>query len=167
MRQLSALMIGIASAMCGLQAQAADSYTLPLSLASQAATAAVESCSANGYRVSATVLDAAGTVRVFLKGDLSTPHTRESSYRKAYTVATMAPIFKFDTTGQFAEKLKTNPSGPALITLPDILPLAGGVAIRVHGDLVAAIGVGGAPGGEKDEACAQAGVAAILGKLPQ
>jgi uncharacterized protein GlcG (DUF336 family) len=41
------------------------------------------------------------------------------------------------------------------------LPLAGGVAIKRGDEIVAALGVGGAPGGDKDEACAEAGVAKI------
>ena len=77
----------------------------------------------------------------------------------------MGPIFKVDTTGQFAELVAKSPSGPALSSLPDILPLAGGVAIKRGEEIVAAIGVGGAPGGEKDEASAQAGVAMIRDRV--
>jgi len=58
-----------------------------------------------------------------------------------------------------------NPSGPALATLPNIAPLAGGVAIKVGDEIVAALGVSGSPGGDEDEACAQAGVARIKGDL--
>jgi uncharacterized protein GlcG (DUF336 family) len=39
--------------------------------------------------------------------------------------------------------------------------LAGSVAIKRHNEIVAALGVGGSPGGAKDEACAEAGVAKI------
>jgi len=150
-----------------VHAQEQPTYTLPLSLANEAAMTAVQQCEDAGYRVTATVVDAAGTVKVIAKGDQSTPHTRDSSYRKAYTVATMAPIFKFDTTSQWVVKLKDNPSAPALASIPDVLPFAGGVAIRARGQLVAAIGVGGAPGGEKDEICAQAGLSRIADGLPK
>ena len=71
----------------------------------------------------------------------------------------------FETTSQFVDKLKANPSAPALASIPDILPLAGGVAIRRQGELVGALGVGGAPGGDKDEACALAGVAKVAADL--
>jgi uncharacterized protein GlcG (DUF336 family) len=43
--------------------------------------------------------------------------------------------------------------------------LAGGVTIESDGALLGAVGVAGAPGGDKDEACAQAGVDAIRGKI--
>lgn len=58
-----------------------------------------------------------------------------------------------------------SPTGPALSSLPDVLPLAGGVAIKAGDEIVAALGVGGAPGGDKDEACARAGVAKIQDRV--
>jgi uncharacterized protein GlcG (DUF336 family) len=143
-------------------AQVAQSgYTLPLKLAIEAAAEAVRFCEASGYNITATVVDASGVVKLQAKGDHSTIHTKDSSFRKAYTIVTMGPIFKLDTTGSFAELVAKSPSGPALRSLPDILPLAGGVAIKRGEEIVGALGVGGAPGGEKDEACAEAGVAMI------
>ena len=142
-------------------------YVLPLGLAVEAATEAVNACERAGHRVSVAVVDASGVVKLFAKGDKSTIHTKDSSFRKAYTVVTMAPIFKFDTTGQFVEKLAKNPATPALASIPDIIILPGGVAVRAQGEIVAAIGVGGAPGGDKDEVCAQAGLAKIIDRLPK
>lgn len=113
----------------------------------------------------ATVADPSGLVKLLAKGDHSTVHTKDTSYRKAYTVVTLGPIFKFDTSGKFAEMVAKNPSGRALSPLPDVIALAGGVAIRRDGEMVAALGVGGAPGGDKDEACAQAGVARIIDRV--
>lgn len=138
---------------------------LTLDVAERAAREAVRACEASGYAVTATVVDPAGLAKVVLKGDRSTVHTRDSSYRKAYTVVTMAPVFRFETTSQFVDKLKANPSAPALASIPDILPLAGGVAILRQGELVGALGVGGAPGGDKDEACALAGLAKVAADL--
>jgi uncharacterized protein GlcG (DUF336 family) len=45
------------------------------------------------------------------------------------------------------------------------MALPGGVAIKRHDEIVAALGVGGAPGGDKDEACAEAGVARIRSRV--
>ena len=39
------------------------------------------------------------------------------------------------------------------------------VAIKRRGEIVAALGIGGAPGGDKDEACARAGLAKIADRL--
>jgi uncharacterized protein GlcG (DUF336 family) len=147
-------------------AQVAQSgYSLPLSLAIEAAAEAIRTCEAQGYPVSASVVDTSGVVKLQAKGDHSTIHTKETSYRKAYTVVTLGPIFKFDTTSRFAELVAKNPSGPAITSLPDVIALAGGVAIKRNDEIVAALGVGGAPGGEKDEVCAQAGVAKIRDRV--
>ena len=49
--------------------------------------------------------------------------------------------------------------------LPNTTIIAGGVTVEAAGTLVGAIGVSGAPGGDNDEACAKAGIAAIRDKL--
>lgn len=148
----------------GAQVQKSGNF-LNLALAMEAAAESARVCAAQGWPVSVTIVDSAGNVKLQAKGDYSTIHTRESSFRKAYTVVTLGPIFGFETTGQFVERLKNNPSAPALVSLSNILPLAGAVAISASGEIVAAIGVGGAPGGEKDEACALAGLAKISDRL--
>jgi uncharacterized protein GlcG (DUF336 family) len=145
------------------EAEVAESgYSLQLSLALEAATEAIRSCEAHGYAVSAAVVDTSGLVKVQLKGDHSTVHTQDTSFRKAYTLVTFGPIFNLDKSTQIAELAK-NPAGPgpALTSIPNVLALAGGVAIKRNNEIVAALGVGGAPGGAKDEACAEAGVAKI------
>jgi uncharacterized protein GlcG (DUF336 family) len=44
-----------------------------------------------------------------------------------------------------------------------ILILAGGLPIEINGEVVGGIGVGGAPGGDLDAACAQAGIDEMTG----
>jgi uncharacterized protein GlcG (DUF336 family) len=84
---------------------------------------------------------------------------------RAYTVVMLGLIFRFDATSRFAEIAAKSPSGPAITSFPDILPLAGGVAVKRGDEIVAALGIGGAPGGDKDEACAEAGVAKIRDRV--
>src|SRR6476469_2392658 len=140
-------------------------YSLPLALAVKAATQAIATCASNGYPVSAVVVDPSGVIKLEAKGDHSTIHTTTSAFRKAYTVVTFGPIFRFDASSTFAALVAKNPSGASLATLPDIALLPGGVAIKFKDEIVAALGVGGSPGGDKDEACAQAGVASIKDDL--
>ena len=142
-------------------------YSLPLALALKAATKAIATCASNGYLVSAVVVDTSGVIKLQAKGDHSTIGTTTSAFRKAYTVVTFGPIFKLETSSAFAALAAKNPAGPALGTLPDIALLPGGAAIKVGDEIVAALGVGGSPGGDKDEACAQAGVASIKDDLPR
>src|SRR5712671_848550 len=142
-------------------------YSLPLALAVKAATKATATCAGNGYPVSAVVVDTSGVIKLEAKGDHSTILTTTSAFRKAYTVVTFGPIFRFDTSSAFAARAAKNPSGAALATLPDIALLPGAVAIKAGDEIVAALGVGGSPGGDKDEVCAQAGVASIKDDLPK
>jgi uncharacterized protein GlcG (DUF336 family) len=149
-------------------AQVAQSgYTLPLDLAIEAANTAIDACKAKGWPVSAIVVDTSGVIKVDLKGDHSTIHTKDSAFRKAYTEVTMGPIFGFDRTGAYAETVSKNPAGAssALFSLPDILALPGGVAIKRGNEIVAGLGVGGSPGGDRDEACAEEGVAKIAARV--
>jgi len=147
------------------------SYELPLSLAIEAAQEAISVCERNGFKVTATIVDSSGLIKLQAKGDSSAVHTKDSSYDKAYTIASMGRVFNFDTTGQFAEKLKTlkekKPELAAVADIDGILPLAGGVAFRAHGEVIGGLGIGGAPGGDKDEVCALAGVNKIKNRLPQ
>ena len=71
-------------------------YSLPLAVAVKAATKAIETCKSNGYPVSAVVVDTSGVIKLEAKGDHSTILTTTSAFRKAYTVVTFGPIFKFD-----------------------------------------------------------------------
>ena len=130
---------------------------LPLSLATKAASAAVDQCAKDGYRVSVAVVDRSGTVRSFLRADGAGPHTVESSQKKAYTAASMR-----GPTGNVADLIAKTPSVQGLQHMNDkILFLAGGLPIEIGGDVVGGIGVGGAPGGHLDAACAQAGLDSI------
>src|SRR5258708_26141322 len=114
-------------------AQIGDSGPLPLSLAVKAATKAIATCASNGYPVSAVVVDPSGVIKLEAKGDHSTIHTTTAGFRKAYTVVTFGPIFRFDASSAFAELVAKNPNGSAFATLPNIVPLAGGVAIKAKG----------------------------------
>lgn len=149
------------------QSQTTDyHYAVPLSLALEAATEAVRVCAQRGYHVTATVVDMDGVLQVVLRGDGATIHTAESSFDKAYTVVTLGPIFNLDTSGKFLDLTKTNSYGPRLETMHNVMALPGGVAFKSKNSIVGALGVGGAPGGDKDEVCAQAGVAKVADRLP-
>jgi uncharacterized protein GlcG (DUF336 family) len=136
-------------------------YFLPLALAQKAANASIASCAGSGYAVSAAIVDTSGVIKLEAKGDHSTVHTTTSAFRKAYTVLTLGPIFRFDDSSAFALLAAKNPNGAALATLPDIAALPGGVAIKVGEEIIAALGVSGSFGGDKDEVCAAAGVDSI------
>ncbi len=146
-------------------------YELSLDLAIEAAQEAIRVCEKNGYQVTATIVDSAGLIKLQAKGDGSAVHTKDSSYDKAYTIASMGRVFNFDTTGQFANRLEvlkqSKPELAAVANINGILPLAGGAAFRANGKVIGGIGIGGAPGGDKDEVCALAGVNKVKNRLPK
>lgn len=134
-------------------------------LAAEAAQAALDACSAQGNRVSVFVVNTAGETLVSLKGDYSTVHTKDSAYKKAYTMMTLGPIWKEKNGAGLVEHAKTNPAAPAITAILGLLVVPGTVAVEMKGEIVAAIGVGGADAGPKDEACAQKGLDKIKAQL--
>src|SRR6202011_6009104 len=66
-------------------AQLLNHKDLSLATALTIATTAIETCKAQGYNVSATVVGRNGEVIVQLRGDNTGPDTIENSQRKAYT----------------------------------------------------------------------------------
>lgn len=143
----------------------AEGKSLSLELAERAAQSAVQHCEASGYHVTAAVVDSAGEMKVLLKGDDSTVHTKDTAFRKAYTVVTLGPIFGFNTSSEIAKNFNGKPAEASFLTVPNIALLPGAAAIKIGGKIVGSLGVGGAPGGDKDEACAIHGVESISEQL--
>ena len=130
---------------------------LPLAMATKAASAALEKCTKDGYRVTVAVVDRAGVLRVLMRGDGAGSHTVDSSSKKAYTATSLKR-----TTSELGELIVKNPHLQALRDMNDkILILGGGLPIEIGGEVVGGIGVGGAPGTHLDDACAQAGLDSI------
>lgn len=126
--------------------------TLPLELSTQAAMAAIKKCHDDGFKVSVAIVDQSGLLKVQLKADGAGPHTLDSSRRKAYTANSLR-----DSTHKFAMLVTQKPELQSLMRLNEsILLLGGGFPIKIGGEVIGGIGVGGAPGIEYDEVCASA-----------
>ena len=124
-----------------------------LELATQIAAASVAACAANGYAVTATVVDRAGSVRAVQRADNAGPHTLGASEQKAFTSASAK-----NTTLAMMEGAQKNPAAANLVYIPGFLLVGGGVPVKVGNEVIGAVGVGGAPGGHLDEQCAMAGL---------
>ena len=130
---------------------------LPLVLATKAAQATIDKCKADGYNVSVAVVDRGGNLRALLRQDGTGPHSVESSRRKAYSAASLKR-----PTGDVAAVIVKMPAIQNMQFMDDnMLLLAGGLPIEIGGEVVGGIGVGGAPGGHLDAACAEAGLKSI------
>ena len=119
----------------------------------------IEQCTKDGYKVSVVIVDFAGLVHASLRGDGTNPHTMEFARKKAYTARTRG-----QTSLEFM-KLTENPANAYLRQIPDVVAVGGGVPIKIGNMTIGGVGVSGAPGGEKDEVCALAGIAKVADQL--
>jgi uncharacterized protein GlcG (DUF336 family) len=132
---------------------------LSAALALTIAQTAYDTCAQQGYHVSVHVVGREGQVLVAIRGDGSSPHTLENSLRKAYTARTFRT-----SSGDFAQRVKDNPT-LGTVHLPGVIALQGALPIKAGEDVIGAIGVSGAPGGDKDEACSKAGIDKVAAQL--
>jgi uncharacterized protein GlcG (DUF336 family) len=103
------------------------------------------------------VIDDGARLKAFLRDDGSGPHTIDFSRKKAYSALT----FK-RSSAETGKAWAENPPAP---NIDGTTGTAGGVPIKAGSQVIGAIGVSGAPGGDKDEACANAGIAKIAAEL--
>ena len=153
------LIAGVAPALA--QSQLITTHRIPAALALEAVGTAVSTCALRGFAETAVVVDADGVRQALLRGDGSGPHSLDSAYGKAYTSVTMRA-----NTEAVVERSKADPIVINIITkMPNMLLDGGGVVIKLNGEVIGAIAASGAPDGKVDEACAQAGLDKIMGRL--
>jgi uncharacterized protein GlcG (DUF336 family) len=142
-------------------ANAADvipSKRMSMELARDLAQKAVQVCRDHGYQVSAVVVDREGTTQVVLRDTLASRFTIELATRKANAVTLSG------ATGSEFRRARQD-IRDEINSVPELLMLEGAVPVRAGGSLLGALGVSGAPGGDKDEACAAQAVEALQDRL--
>ena len=161
MNKISAIALTLSLAAAAASAQGVRTEkNISLELANQIAAASVAACAANGYNVAATVLDRAGVVKAVQRADNAGPHTLGASQQKAFTSASAK-----NTTLAIMEGAQKNPAAANLVNIPGYLLLGGGVPVKVGNEVIGAVGVGGAPGGNLDEQCALAAIDKVKEQL--
>jgi uncharacterized protein GlcG (DUF336 family) len=154
------------AALMSINAVAADPLptethkVLTAALAVEAAQAAIAACKAQGYNVTVTIVDRTGMPKLVLVGDGANALTREVTRRKAYTSAILRV-----STGDFTKRVSTPGAFNPAVFDPQLSTGQGGLPIKVGDDTIGGIAAAGAPGGDKDEACANAGLAKISDQL--
>lgn len=139
-------------------AQLPATKVLTMDVAQAIAEGAMTKCRADGYKVTVLVVDGMNAAKAMLRDDGASAATTEVARMKA--TATM---------------LYNRPSGPATpppagqpappATIPGTINAQGGVPIKVGDQTIGAVAVSGAPGGDKDVACANAGLAKVADRL--
>jgi uncharacterized protein GlcG (DUF336 family) len=120
---------------------------------------ALEQCTKDGYKVSVVIVDKGGNVAASVRGDGTGPHTMDFARMKAYTARTR------NQTSLQTMKLLEDPANAFIRQIPNVVGVGGGVPIRAGTETIGGVGVSGAPGGEKDEVCANAGLAKVEAAL--
>ncbi len=127
----------------------------------KAALAAQAECRNRGWQATITVSDPSGLPIVTLRDRFAGWHTLEAAAGKARTAASWR-----DATTTVASRVgRVDSPEKGIMSLPGVVMIGGGLPIEAAGQMVGAIGVSGAPGGEADDVCAKAGIAAIEGDL--
>lgn len=153
---------GIVALVVAGAAQAASPQTeknMSMGLAQEIVAGVIEECAKNSYKVSVVVVDKAGQVAASLRGDGTSPATVDFARMKAYTARvrnqTSLEFMSFTASGE----------AQALRQIPGVVAIGGGVPVKAGADTIGGVGVSGAPGGEKDEACAKAALARVSAGL--
>jgi uncharacterized protein GlcG (DUF336 family) len=131
---------------------------LTMDVAQTIAQEGISACRANGYKVSVLVVDAANMQKAFLRDDGAGNATVEVARMKANSVMAFGR-----PSGPPPNLPAGAPVPPPVV--PGTINAMGGVPIKVGDNVIGAVAVSGAPGGDKDATCANAALAKVAEKL--
>ena len=158
-----AALLALTSA-ASLSARAEDATVMYKSLAPdvafEIAHAALDRCRKDGFQVAVVVIDRFGQPLVMLRDRFAGLAASSTATGKAWT----AVNFGRDTA-DLMKMMRDGQLSPGLANLTNVVMLVGGLIVQSGGSTLGGIGVAGAPGGDKDEACAKAGLEAVQDKL--
>lgn len=131
---------------------------MTLELAAEIADKAVKTCRGMGYQVTAVVVDRSGNAQVMMRDVHASRFTAQIAEDKANAV-----ILGGVSSGEIRKNRQD--IRQELNHVNGLLILQGGLPIQAAGSLIGAVGVSGAPGGDKDEQCAQKALDAVQERL--
>lgn len=134
--------------------------TLTPETALAAAQAALKHCRNAGWQVTVAIVDRSALPLVVLRDRYAGFHTLDAGIGKARTAVTFRT-----PTAQLAERTQAGRPESGIRNLPGVVMVGGGLPVEAAGSLVGGIGVSGAPGGENDVSCAEAGLKAVEDQL--
>ena len=131
---------------------------MTLDLAVDIAQGAIDACREEGYQISVVVVDRSGRTQVVMRDIFANQYMTQLAQAKANAVV-------LSNTSSSALRKNRADIAAELNLLDDLLVLDGGLPVTVAGSMIGAAGVSGAPGGDKDEACAQSGIDGVQERL--
>jgi len=130
---------------------------LTMEAALSIAQAAIAQCRKEGVQIAVTIVDRGGHAQVVLRDVLAMDITLPISLQKAHTaMAFNSPLSEMQD--RFTKPFQVP-------KLDGLVMSAGGIPVNIGGTILGGIGVSGAPTGEIDEKCANAGLDAIRDDL--
>lgn len=131
---------------------------ISLELAMDIAHESVLACRVKGYNVAAVVVDRSASVQAVLRDTMAARFTMQIAEEKANAVI---------MSGVSSAEFRANRADikDEMNEVDGIMVLDGGLKIESGGSLLGAIGVSGAPGGEKDAECAQTALDKLAERL--
>jgi len=132
--------------------------SIGMELARDIANETITACRKDGFHISAVVVDRFGLVRAALRDDLASRFTLEIAERKAnMTVMSWTDSGAFKNARADIQQELNHISG--------LIVMEGGLKIIAGGYNIGAVGVSGAPGGDKDAACARKALEKLSGRI--
>jgi uncharacterized protein GlcG (DUF336 family) len=161
MKRAAIILVATLAASAARAEEATVTYkSLAPDVAFDMAHAALAQCRKDGYQVAVAVIDRFGQPLVVLRDRYAGLGAITSATRKAWT----AVNFSRDTS-ELVKMIHGGQLDPEDAHLPNVTMIGGGLVVQSGGSTLGGIGIGGAPGGDKDEACAKAGLAAVQDRL--
>lgn len=142
---------GLLAILSSLSAHAGDIITdksIGMELSRDIANETIIACRKDGYHISAVVVDRFGLIRASLRDDRASRFTLEIAERKANMT-----VMAWTDSGVF-KKARADIQ-QELNHIQGLIVMEGGIKIIAGGYNIGAVGVSGAPGGDKDAACAR------------
>jgi len=165
----AALALGFAAAAVSAGAFAQGIVNRPqvsAAIANELVGESVASCAKQGYKVWAVVVNLDGVRQALLQGDGAPIHSQDNAYYKAYTAASLTLGRNESSTKEMYDRMAKSPATTVPTTqLPNVTFAQGAIVIRANGQIIGALGVSGAPGGQYDEACAKEALAKVESRL--
>ncbi len=152
---LAASLLGSTAVFADDEAMVIQVQRMTLETAQKIAQGALDACREKGIQIGVTVVDRDGVPQVVLRDTIAAKITVPISRGKANAAA----MFNVASA-----ELGDRANGPIGRTRGLVMS-AGGIPVQMSGSLLGAVGVSGAPSGETDHECAQAGIDAVQDDL--
>lgn len=152
------LLLGACLAPSVQAAEVVTTKSVGLELANDIAMQSVLACREKGYQVSAVVVDRNGILRSAMRDDLAARFTLQIAQEKANMV-----VMSGLKSGAFRKQRED--IRQELNHIDGLIVMEGAVPIVAAGTRIGAVGVSGAPGGDKDEECALAAMEKVQDRL--